>query len=208
MMQGKRIDLKHYPRKEHFHYFMNMAYPYVGTTVNVDITEWMHRRAEMEIPFFLGFLHAVGNAANEITALRQRIDQEGIVEFEQCKASYTVGLEDGTYCYCSVSCDRPLDEFIAYARKEQESAMKNPTISDGEEPLSLLFISSLPWLSYTSLVQPVPIPADSNPRITWGKYFDQEGKILIPVSILCHHALVDGIHLSQFYDHLKERLII
>lgn len=86
--------------------------------------------------------------------------------------------------------------------------MKNPTISDGEEPLSLLFISSLPWLSYTSLVQPVPIPADSNPRITWGKYFEQEGKILIPVSILCHHALVDGIHLSQFYDHLKERLII
>ena len=47
-------------------------------------------------------------------------------------------------------------------------------------PEELLFISTTPWLTYTALVQPVPIPADSNPRITWGKYFTQEGKTLVP----------------------------
>ncbi|MEG2119877.1 MAG: CatA-like O-acetyltransferase, partial [Pseudoflavonifractor sp.] len=62
------------------------------------------------------------------------------------------------------------------------------------------------WLSYTGLVQPVPKPADSNPRITWGKYFNQEGKIFLPVSLLCHHALVDGLHIASFYRNLDARL--
>lgn len=207
-MQGNRLDMENYPRKDHFQYFLNMGYPYVGTTVNIDITNWMTRRKETGNPFFLSFLHAVGNAANSITELRQRIDQEEIVEFDHCKLSYTVGLKNGTYCYCSVSVDKPLDEFIVYARKEQDQAIKIPTISDGDEELALIFISSLPWLAYTSLVQPVPSPTDSNPRITWGKYFEQDNKILIPVSILCHHALVDGIHLSQFYENLIARLNI
>ena len=70
----------------------------------------------------------------------------------------------------------------------------------------MFFISTLPWISYTSLIQPVPVPADSNPRITWGKYFTQEGKTLIPVSLLCHHALVDGIHFAKFFKALDEWL--
>ena len=63
-MQGNRLDMENYPRKDHFQYFLNMGYPYVGTTVNIDITNWMTRRKETGNPFFLSFLHAVGNAAN------------------------------------------------------------------------------------------------------------------------------------------------
>ncbi len=66
--------------------------------------------------------------------------------------------------------------------------------------------NALPWLSYTSLIQPVPMPADSHPRITWGKYFVQEGRTLLPVSVLCHHALVDGIHIAAFYEKLEEEI--
>ena len=66
------------------------------------------------------------------------------------------------------------------------------------------FISTLPWFSYTFLIQPVPHPADSNPRLTWGKYFVQEGKILLPVSVLCNHALVDGSHIAAFYEALDQ----
>ena len=206
-MQWKQIDMEHYPRKDHFQYFMNMGYPYVGITVNVDITNWIKRKKEKGNPFFLSFLHAVINAANAIPQMRQRIYEEGIIEFPDCKASYTVALENGTYCYCNVSGNRSLEDFLTYAKDEQEKAKKNPTLTDGEEGLSLLFISSLPWVSYSAVVQPVPCPADSNPRITWGKYFEQNDSILIPVTLLCHHALVDGVHLNLFYEKLKIQLL-
>ena len=59
--------------------------------------------------------------------------------------------------------------------------MENPSIEDGDAADSLLFVSSLPWLRYSSLIQPTPEPADSNPRITFGRYGEQEGRTLMPV---------------------------
>ena len=71
----------------------------------------------------------------------------------------------------------------------------------------MYFISSLPWLHYTSLIQPVAGGEESNPRITWGKYErNVEGKYMMPVSILVHHALVDGVHIAAFYDSLNKLL--
>ena len=34
----KIIDLETYPRRSHFEYFGRMAFPYVGLTANVDVT--------------------------------------------------------------------------------------------------------------------------------------------------------------------------
>ena len=53
---------------------------------------------------------------------------------------------------------------------------------------------------------PVPSPADSNPRITWGKYFERCGNVYLPVSVLCHHALVDGLHIGRFYAALDREI--
>ena len=33
------IDMESFPRRKHFAYFSTLAYPYVGTTANVDITD-------------------------------------------------------------------------------------------------------------------------------------------------------------------------
>ena len=68
------------------------------------------------------------------------------------------------------------------------------------------FVSCVPWISYTSMVQPVPVPADSNPRITWGKYFQQGEQTVMPVTLLAHHALVDGIHIARFYEALDREI--
>ncbi len=73
----------------------------------------------------------------------------------------------------------------------------------------MYFVSTLPWLNYTSLIQPVAGGDESNPRITWGRYeTDPEGRTHMPVSILAHHALVDGIHLTRFYENLEAEVKI
>ncbi len=206
-MNYKVIDMKQYKRREHFSYFSDMAYPYVGITVNVDITEWLAIVKEKNLPFFLSFLYAVTNAANSVKEFRQRISADGqIIEFEKCLSSYTVALPDETYCYCQVDADMPYLEFLACAQAEQKKVLEEGSIDDGEQILQLFFVSSIPWLSYTSLVQPVPAPADSNPRITWGKYFRQNQRMFVPLTLLCHHALVDGLHFAQFFDSLDNLL--
>ena len=204
-MDFKYVNMDAYKRKEHFEYFSSLAYPYVGVTVNVDITELLSKIKEKRLPFFLTVCYCVGRAANAVPEFRQRIQDGQIVEYDHCRTSHTVALDDGTYCYCNLESDMGFADYIPYAVREQEKAKEEATIHE-EDNLDMIFISTLPWLSYTSLVQPVPMPADSNPRITWGKYFQQEGKTFLPLSVLCHHALADGLHIARFYEQLDKEI--
>ena len=206
-MKKTKIDMKTYPRKAHFEYFRNLAYPYVGVTVNVDITDLLKVIKGEGLPFFLTILYAAANAANEVPALRRRIDGDGIVEYERCNTSHTVALEDGTYGYCVLDSSIDFREFLGYAEEQQNLARTRASIEEGDKADSLFFVSSLPWLSYTAIVQPTPVPADSNPRITFGRYFEQNQRMLMPATILVNHALADGKHLSDFYKSLDAMMI-
>lgn len=204
---ARQIDMAHYARKEHFQYFRALGYPYVGVTVPVDITDFLTKTKEAGYPFFLSFLWCAAQSANAVPEFRQRICEDGIVEFSCCPTSHTVDKGDGTYCYCNLRCEAKLDTFIPYAMEAQRAAALHGDIAeDAKDTLELLFISTLPWLSYSALVQPVPFPADSNPRITWGRYDLQGDRVLMPLSVLCHHALVDGCHIARFYKTLDQVL--
>lgn len=201
------LDMEQYKRREHFAYFQGLAFPYVGTTVNVEITDLYSLVKEKDIPFFLTFCYCAARAANQVPELRQRIHEGRIREYDLCRTSHTVALEDGTYCYCTLDPSLDFSEYLPYAKKAQEAAKEAASIQEEEEgSLEYFFITTLPWLSYTALIQPVPVPADSNPRISWGKYFREGDKVLLPVSILCHHGLVDGRHIGLFYEHLKQEM--
>lgn len=206
-MAYKWIDMKTFPRKHHFEYFNSLTYPYVGVTVNVDITDILQVIKKEKLPFFLTICYCAARAANSVSELRQRIKDGKIIEYDFCRTSHTVALEDGTYCYCTMDENLPFPAFLTAGKAAQEEAKRQASIEEEpEEMLEKLFVSTLPWLTYTAIVQPVPLPADSNPRIMWGKYFRQEGRTLMPVTLLCHHALVDGIHLGAFYQALDREL--
>lgn len=174
-MPYQTLFMAEYPRRAHFDYFRSLAYPYVGVTVNVDITRFRESMKQRGFPFFLSLCYCVSRAENRVPEFRQRIAGEEIIQFDHCPTSHTVALADGTYCYCELTSDMPFEAYMPYAIQAQEAARQSRSLAEGD-PLDKLFISCLPWLSYTAPLQPVPIPADSNPRITWGKFFPQEGK--------------------------------
>ncbi len=184
-MNYKYLDMQTYKRKEHFDYFRSMAYPYVGVTANVDISELLSKIRKGRLPFFFTVCYCVSRAANGIPEFRQRIRDGVIIEFDRCRTSHTVALEDDTYCYCTLEDGMPYSGYVRYAEKEQEKAKRAGTIEETEDEADgMFFISTLPWI--------------------WGKYFRQEGRELLPVSVLCHHALVDGKHIAEFYRLLEE----
>lgn len=176
-MNYKYIDMESYKRKSHFEYFSSLAYPYMGVTVNVDITELLKAVKEKNLPFFFTVCYSVSKAANQVEEFRQRIVNHQIVEYDYCRTSHTVALNDGTYCYCDLNSSLPFKDYIPYAEQEQERAIKKHSIAEDEEDiLDKIFVSTLPWLSYTALINPTPVPTDSNPRITWGNILRRTAK--------------------------------
>lgn len=214
----KVIDFKTYDRFDHFNHFMTMENPFINITVDVDITNWIQKVKNEKRPFFLSFLYEVGKAANGIKELRQRILNGKIIEFDSCGSSYTVALPNGTYRYCNVQTNLDFDRYLINALKAQKIAQESENLVEHENPLSYFFISSLPWLTFKSLNLPYAKTTFSNPSITWGKYFTKdvikknhdhinvETRTYIPVSLMVNHALVDGIHISAFYESLEKNL--
>ena len=52
-MAFRWLDMDSFPRRAHFEYFSGLAYPYVGTTANVDITDAVKRVKGERLPVFL-----------------------------------------------------------------------------------------------------------------------------------------------------------
>ena len=194
------IDMQNDPRRAQFEYFQGFANPYASVTVPCDITPLKGRR-----PFFLTFLYCAIQAANAIPELRRRIVDGRVVEFDNCISSHTVALPDETYCYCELDCSMPFEEYLPYAQAAVERAKAEPSMDD-EDPQKLFFVSSMPWLSFSSVSLPLPNPTDSNPRITFGKAFEQDGKYLIPLNLTVHHALADGIHIAKFFEAFTQNI--
>ena len=201
----KIIDLETFPRRSHYEFFKSYAYPYMGITANVDVTNLYNAAKVLGGSPFLAFLWAAANAANSIPELRQRIVNDQIVEYDHCDTAHTVALPDGTFVNCQTDCRHSFAEFQTYGVSCQENAKKRPGfVPPGDAETSLIGVSSTPWGTFTQVIQPTPIPAASNVRIVFGKFFAQNGRIMMPVNIQATHALVDGLHVGQFFRKFQE----
>ena len=201
----KYIDLETYPRRSHFEFFKSYAYPYVGVTAQVDVTNLIKAAKDRGGSTFLACLYAAAQAANSVPELRQRIMGEGIVEYAHCDTGHTVALPDHTFRNCRTDCRRTFDEFLVYGRERQEAAKKAPGfVNSREDENGLIFVSCAPWISFTQVIQPVPIPADCNPRIVFGKYIRQGERVAMPLNLQANHALVDGYHMGLFYQAFED----
>ena len=202
-----KIDLDTFPRRKHLEHFISMAYPYVGITANVDVTEFRQFCKVKNYSFYLAFLHAVALAADTVPQLRQRIRGGEVYEYDVCPTSHIELLENETYCYCTLHHHMELEDYLAYAQATRLQCRAQGSIDEEEDVESMYFISSLPWLHYSALIQPVAGGNESNPRITWGQYQpDHTGRLQLPVTLLAHHGLVDGIHIARFYQNFESEI--
>ena len=203
----KRINMAEYPRRDHFNLYRTMAYPYAGVTVETDVTELLALCRERKYSFYLTVLHAAALAADEVPEFRRRIEGEGIIEYDECPTSHVELKPDGTYAYCTLHHHMPLTEYLQKAEAARAAARTNGSIEEEAEVQSMYFISTLPWLHYTQLIQPVACGDESNPRFTWGKYQqDADGRMMMPLSVLVHHALADGLHIAKFYERFDKQI--
>ena len=143
-MDYKELDMSAYARRAHFDYFRSLGYPYVGVTVNVDITDLVRKAKEEELPFFLSLCYCVAQAANAVPEFRQRIHGDGIIQYEWCQTSHTVALEDGTYCYCTLESDMSFRDYLPRAREAMNSSststvtvLRPPAVEPEEPPMSI-----------------------------------------------------------------------
>ncbi|WP_081603990.1 chloramphenicol acetyltransferase [Clostridium saccharoperbutylacetonicum] len=160
-----------------------------------------------KLPFFISILYVSTKTANNIKEFRLRIRDDKVIEHETTNPSFTVMTDEEVFSFCTSKFIEKFKEFKINTLTEIEKAKNNISIKDEPGRDDLLYITSIPWVSFTNITHPIQMsPVDSIPRISWGNFFEESGKIKLPISIQVHHALVDGIHIGQYFSIIQEIL--
>lgn len=197
----KKIDLENYARRPLLEAFQDREVPFLSVTVTVDITEFKHWVDQHQLRFFIPISFLIAKAVNAIPELRHRLIKGELFECERVDPGYTVLLPDRTFSFCDSHYFEDFETYRLHAEARIRSVQVHPDWSTHEKH-SLFFITNLPWFTFTSITHPYSKGYSSIPIISIGKYFHNNGRLSIPIAIQVHHALVDGFHLGEFYEHL------
>lgn len=201
------INTQEWKRAQHFNFFKNMDYPQYNICMNIDITNFLKKTKEQKLPFYYAMIYAVMTAANEMEEFRYRIRGEQVVLHDRLHPSFTEKLEGEEYFkIVTLELGNTPEEFISTARqKAKEQKAYFPFEELGRD--DLIYITCIPWISFTHLSHTISLRKDDAvPRISWGKYFKQEDRILLPFSVQVHHAFADGSHVGAYVERLQRYL--
>ena len=198
----KVIDEKNWRRATHCRVFRNSVEPAFCVTFEVDITNFRKKIKEQNYSFTIAMVYAVCKCANKIEEFRYHFLDGKIVLFDKIDTAFTyLNKDTELFKVVNVPMQDSMTEYVKIATrtaKEQQEYFTGPLGND------VFQCSPMPWLTYTHISHTNSGKKDNaTPLFDWGKYFERNGRIILPISVQAHHSFVDGIHIGKFADELQ-----
>ena len=196
-----RVDRPRWAREAHARFFSGFADPHFNVVAEVELGPMVAAAAAAGRSPFLAMLWATSAAANRLHGLRLRLRGDEAVLHPVVHPSFTLRVEGERFRYCTAPFSPDFATFCDRAEAAMAATRAAPALeveAGGRD--DLLFVSSLPWLRFTSVQHAAMDPRrDSFPRITWGRFCPEGGGVRAPLSLQGHHALLDGIHIGMYF---------
>ncbi|MEJ2389273.1 MAG: CatA-like O-acetyltransferase [Chromatiaceae bacterium] len=169
-----RIDLSRYPRRALLEAFKDRELPCFSVTCNVEIGALRQRLALTGHRFFITMSWILSVAANRIPELRHRLIDGELYEFERVDPGYTVLLDDHTFSFCDSVHREDFDVYYADVECRIAAARADPDRSTGDKH-HMIFITNVPWLSFTAVTHPFSAQYASIPNPHPGQILHPRG---------------------------------
>ncbi len=201
------LDIASWNRKEHFQFFLNFEEPFFGLTVEVDCSIAYEKCKKENISFFLYYLYLSTKAINSIENFRYRIEGDKVYVYDKINAAATISRPDHTFGFSHIIYDEELSNFIENAEKEISRIRSGSGLMLEDVRQNEIHYSAIPWMKFSSLSHSRSYSnEDSCPKISFGKLTQENWKLIMPVSIHVHHALMDGYHVGLYIEKFQELL--
>lgn len=205
-MPDRLLDRAAWPRREVYDFFSRMDDPFYMVTFQTDVTAVREYTKRNNLSFYYTMVYLCTAACNAVPAFRQVIRGGQVWELEARSPSFT-DLHPGSEVFHIVTmpCTGTLAEFCHAAA--EKSAAQTAFLDQQGESDALIYFSCLPWVELTALTnERAHDPDDSVPRIAWGRYTAQDGRLKLRLSLEVNHRLIDGVHIGQFAQALERRI--
>lgn len=212
----RKVELETWDRKDVYQFFSTFLNPTICITSEVECGGAKQRAKEAGESFFIHYLYAVLQAANEITEMHYRIEGGQVMLYDRLDNLSPIKVnEQGKFVEVLIPYSEDFSSFYREAKRliGQCSAEGDPyAYVNGNREMGIknngmILLSALPDLYFTSITTTQQFHYGGDyPLLNAGKAVMREGKLVMPLSINVHHGLVDGSHLSRFFHRVEELL--
>ena len=200
----KTVDVETWPRREIFAFFSGISNPFYAVTFRLDVTALRRYTKERGLSFYHSLIWLCTRALERVEAFSYALREGQLVHLESRRPSFT-HLKPGSESFQIVTlpCEGTMEDFCAAAGEKAEK--QDFFIDAAGEGIDMIFFSCLPWLDLTALTNERDLdPDDAIPRIAWGKYTEENGRLLLGLSVEVNHRFIDGLHIWQFAKELEK----
>lgn len=203
-MHLKKINTNNWDRKEYFeHYFSNIPCTY-SMTIKLDITKIKLENKKL-YPTMLYYITTVVNKHDEFKTTFNENNELGI--YDEMIPCYTIFHKDTkTFSNIWTRYTSNINDFYAeYENDLKQYGNKKELNAKPNTPSNIFNVSIIPWTTFESFNLNLQKGYTYlSPIFTLGKYYKENDKFLIPLSIQVHHAVCDGFHVCQFLNELQD----
>ena len=203
------IDLQTWPRGQMFYYFSQMAPAGYSMTIQVDVTALRKTLKEAGRKLFPAYLWLVTKNLNRQTEFKVA-EKDGVLGFYDSLRPLYASFHENDHTF-SLMWTEYTDGFLqfhqAYLENQAQFGHNHGVLCQPQTPppANAYTVSCVPWVSFTHFaVHSYENKPYYFPSVEAGKFFEEAGRILMPLSITCHHATTDGYHIKCFLDSLQE----
>ena len=210
-MNYRIVDKETYYRKGVFRHFSEDCKCSTSMTARIDVTKLAAYSRRTGTRFSLNFLYLLSKVLNSREDYRMGYlwQTDELICYDTIHPTQYVFHEDTETCTVvyTVYCE-DYDRFYKDALRDVEEAKKTREYGlDAENHPNWFDASYIPWLSYDALNIELP---DGYlyfvPIVNWGKYREENGRLMMPLSIRLNHAIADGYLIAKVFDLLQKEI--
>lgn len=211
MSNYKVIDRDTYYRKGVYRHFTEDCKCSVSMTARIDVTDLVSLSKEAGTKFYINFLYVLCKALNSRDDYRMQYlwQTDELVCFDVINPTQYIFHEDTETCTpVYTDYDPDYETFYKNASEDIEKAKQTREYGlDAAGHPNWFDASYISWVSYDSLNIELP---DGYlyflPIVNWGKYREENGRLMMPVTVRMNHAIADGYLVANVFRLLEKEM--
>lgn len=211
-MNYRVIDKEKYYRSGVYRHFTEDCKCSVSMTARIDVTELASFSKEKGTKFYVNFLYILSKVLNSRDDYRMGYlwQTDELICYDVINPTHYIFHEDTETCtpvYTEYNEDYSVFYRNAVADMEKAEQTREYGLDAAAHP-NWFDASYISWLSYDSLNIELP---DGYlyflPIVNWGKYREENGRLMMPVTVRLNHAVADGFLIANVFRLLEKEII-
>lgn len=200
------VNLNEWSRGSLFKFYIDKMRIVMSLTADVNVTNLRAYSKKNNLNFYPLMLWVVSKIINSHDEFKYSWDDAGnLIKWDFVSPSYTdFHADDENFVKMVTEYSDDLFEFCSRVDKDRQRHKNERAVLDNQ-PQNFFDVSCLPWIKYSHFdIHVFDEGKFLAPVVTWGKFEEKDGKLIMPLTMNIHHAVADGFHLSRFFNEVQE----